>query len=84
MVYLISRHPGAVDWILANTSLKVDKIVTHLDSAEELVEGDIIIGTLPTNMIANVISKGARYIHLVVPVGQHLRGQELTKEQMDT
>ena len=84
MVYLISRHPGAVEWLLKNSPLKINSVHSHLGDNIKVKNGDIFIGTLPINLVEEITAKGARYIHLVIPIGQSLRGRELSKNEMDS
>jgi|SRR5690554_3933197 len=73
--WLVSRHPGAVEWILQQ-GIAVDRQVAHLDTS--LVQaGDCVIGTLPIQLAAAVCARGARYFHLSVELPFELRGQEL-------
>lgn len=62
--------------------LLVDQYVTHLDTT--LVQsGDTVIGSLPVNLAAAVCERGARYLHLSLELPAHLRGQELSADQLD-
>lgn len=82
MDYLVSRHVGAIEWC-RRQHLQVDSIMPHLDPS--LIQaGDRVIGTLPLPMVADIQRRGARYLHLSVPVPITLRGQELSAEQLDT
>jgi CRISPR-associated protein Csx16 len=79
-VYFVSRHPGAHDWAAAE-GIAVDRVIQHLDPA--LIQpGDIIIGSLPVNLAAQVCASGARYLHLSLELPAELRGQELSATQM--
>ena len=80
MIYLISRHPGALNWC-HQQGIDVDFIIPHLD--EQLIEAnDVVIGTLPIQIAARVQARGARYLHLSLEVPFAWRGQELTCHQM--
>ena len=79
--WFISRHPGAMAWAQRH-GLRVDQYVAHLDTT--LVEpGDTVIGSLPVNLAATVCERGARYLHLSLELPAHLRGQELSADQLD-
>lgn len=81
MRWFISRHPGAVQW-LAEQGLAVDVCVPHLQACE-VAPGDVVIGTLPVQLAAEVCARGAQYWHLQLPLlPLALRGQELSPEQM--
>lgn len=81
MNYLVSRHPGAIVWC-QRQPLAIDAILPHLDPAL-ISAGDQVIGTLPLPMVAEVQRRGARYLHLSVPIPPELRGQELSADQLD-
>jgi len=79
--YFVSRHVGAVDW-LRQKGLSVDKVVAHLDP-ESAADGDLVLGTLPVNLAADVCERGCRYMHLSLEVPAERRGTELTAADMD-
>lgn len=78
--YFITRHPGARDWAAAE-GLRVDRVIDHLEPAS-LTTGDIVIGSLPVNLAAEVCARGGAYLHLSIDLPAELRGRELTAEQM--
>ena len=81
MNYLITRHIGALEWLLQ----EFNEPAIHLDHLEDFSRvgrGDTVIGTLPVNRIAEVCYQGARYLHLEIDLPQHLRGRELTARQL--
>lgn len=78
--YFVSRHPGARDWA-EEEGIAVDLVVVHLDPVD-VAPGDIVIGSLPVNLAADVCARGARYLHLSLELPAALRGRELTAEQM--
>lgn len=80
--YFITRHIGALDWAGAN-GVHFDVYLPHLLDFDELRSGDVIIGTLPINIISQINELGVRYIHLSLAIPPHLRGVELTAEQLD-
>ncbi len=79
-VWFVSRHPGALDWF-GSQGIAVDCVVPHL-RPDQVAEGDLVIGTLPIHLAAAVCARGARYVFLAVDLPAHLRGCELTAEQM--
>lgn len=79
-VYFITRHPGALDWAVAE-GLIVDDVVVHLDVAD-IRAGDVVIGSLPVNLAAEVCARGACYLHLSLDLPLEKRGRELTAEDM--
>lgn len=78
--WFVSRHRGAVEWA-AQQGLLIDHAVAHLDLAA-LREGDIVIGTLPVNLVADVCDRGARYLHLSLRLPAEARGRELSAEEL--
>jgi|AntDeeMinimDraft_5_1070356.scaffolds.fasta_scaffold23635_2 CRISPR-associated protein Csx16 len=79
---LISRHPGAVDWLRRRFNVTHARVVAHLDVAT-LEPEDRVIGTLPVQAIAEVWARGAVYYHLSIPMPANRRGQELTADDLD-
>lgn len=78
--YLVTRHPGALQWLRAN-GLPDAEHCPHLDVAT-LRPGDTVIGTLPIQIVADLCARGARYLHLSVNLPASHRGQELSAEDM--
>ncbi len=78
--FFVTRHAGAVEWA-ARQGVAVDRTVAHLDLAE-VRRGDVVIGTLPVHLAAEVCESGARYLHLVLDLPPEQRGLELTAEEM--
>ncbi len=79
--YFITRHTGALQWALAN-QVHFDCHLQHLDDFSALRHGDVVIGTLPINMVYQINQLGVRYIHLSLEIPPSLRGVELTSEQL--
>lgn len=79
--WFVSRHPGAYEW-LATQGLPVDRQVPHL-RLEEVADGDLVIGTLPMQMVAALCERGVRYVHLALDLPLEARGRELSAEEMD-
>ena len=79
-VWFISRHQGAIDWI-AQQSINIDRFKQHLD-INDIQADDIVIGTLPIHLAAQVCEKGAKFYFLSVNVTKEQRGKELTAKQL--
>lgn len=77
----VSRHQGAIEWI-KQQSIQVDVFVEHLN-VEEIQADDVVIGTLPIHLAAEVCQKGAKFYFLSVNVAREQRGTELTCEQLE-
>ncbi len=78
--YFVSRHPGAVRWAAAQ-GITVDRVVDHLELSE-IRAGDIILGTLPVQLAAEVCEIGAKYFHLSLQLPPQQRGRELSADDM--
>ncbi len=77
--YFVTRHSGALDW--ARGEGVEAHSVAHLDPSG-LTRGDIVMGTLPVNLAAEVCARGARYLHLSLDLPEHLRGKDLSADDM--
>lgn len=81
MRWFVSRHPGALVW-LAEQGITVDVQVAHLHACQ-VAPGDVVIGTLPVQLAAEVCACGAEYWHLqLAELPLTARGQELSAAQM--
>jgi CRISPR-associated protein Csx16 len=78
--YFVTRHPGAEQWA---RRLKIDAVrVDHLDIGT-IVAGDLVLGTLPIHLAAEVIRRGARYKHLEIDIPREVRGRDLSADDME-
>ncbi len=80
-VYFVTRHKGAVEW--ARRRAIMAEHVEHFDP-ETTQPGDIVYGTLPVSVVAQVSERGGRYFHLDMKTPPERRGSELTADDMDT
>lgn len=78
-VYFVTRHAGAVAWAAARGIAAAP--TAHLDPAA-VRAGDIVLGTLPVNLVAAINRRGARYLHLTLDVPPDQRGRELSAADM--
>lgn len=79
-IWFVSRHEGAIAWA-KRQNLPVDRWVTHLD-ARQVTAGDMVIGTLPVHIAADICSRGARFFFLELHLELNQRGVELTESDM--
>lgn len=79
-VWFVSRHAGARQWA-KEEGFSVDQLISHLQSSQ-VAPGDVVIGSLPVNLAAEVCRRGARYLHLSLPLPAEMRGKELSAEDM--
>ncbi|MBY6283263.1 CRISPR-associated protein Csx16 [Neisseria sicca] len=82
MIYFVSRHQGAVEWIQHQTEWKVDCFLPHLDTVK-IEAGDVVLGTLPLHLAAEVCKKGAAFYFLQLPQKLQLRGSEYSVDEMN-
>jgi CRISPR-associated protein Csx16 len=78
--YLVTRHAGAIEW--ARKRGHNGTLIKHFAS-DVVLPGDTVIGNLPLHIAAEVISKGARYLHLELRTPEDLRGRELSAADME-
>ena len=81
MIYLVTRHPGALAWMRELCDEPVLHL-THLDDNTVLRRGDCVMGSLPVHQISRLNARGVRYLHLCVDMPVALRGTELSKQQL--
>lgn len=79
--WLVTRHPGALEWLLAQGYTGV-KHVLHLDPTQ-VQSGDFVVGTLPVHLAAVICERGARYFNLSLDVPESRRGHELSADDLD-
>lgn len=79
--YLVTRHEGAVEWA-ARRGVSFERHVSHLE-ADRVLAGDVVIGTLPIHLAAEVCRRGARYLHLSIDLAAAMRGRELTADESE-
>ena len=80
--YFITRHLGALAWA-KQQGVHYDVHLQHLFSLNKLQAGDRVIGTLPINMVFKLNQLGVSYVHLSLNIPPHLRGIELSAEQLN-
>lgn len=80
-VWFVSRHEGAKQW-MRRQAIHVDRYVSHL-SPNSVEAGDKVLGTLPIQIAARVIERGAEFFLLSIELPEDLRGKELSLEQIE-
>lgn len=81
MYYFVTRHAGAVDW--ANHQVGAEfHVISHFNTAG-VKPGDVVAGTLPVQLAAEVCRLGGRYFHLTLDLPPEARGIELTPADME-
>jgi len=79
--YFVTRHPGAIEWA-ARRGLQIDQRIDHLDPAV-VGPGDVVLGTLPVHLAAEVCARGAHYFNLSLDLPPEARGRELSADELD-
>ena len=83
-VIFVSRHRGAWDWFKASPyfeKFQDVELVPHLDTSI-ISKGDVVIGTLPIHLAAEVCKKGAEFWYLSLNLTPDQRGKELSASEM--
>ena len=75
-VYLVSRHPGAVDWMRQMTDDGQATVIAHVGSVD-FAPGDKVCGVLPLAIAARICAAGAQAHVISFDMPAALRGQEL-------
>lgn len=78
-IYFVSRHSGARDWAL-HQGLQATWL-EHLD-ADLVQPGDVVMGTLPVHLAAEVCARQAHYWHLELSLPRQARGRELQVDEL--
>ena len=81
--YLVSRHPASVEWI-EQQGFTINHFLNHFDDTHltQLKPGDIVMGILPMQIVADINQKGAHYYHLTLNIPFEYRGKELTQADL--
>lgn len=78
--WFISRHAGAIAWA-KQQKLAIDRWETHIEPAS-VQAGDVVIGTLPVHLAAEICVRGATFYFLTLQLREEQRGQELSVADM--
>lgn len=77
---VVTRHIGAAQWVHATLGQPV-QVITHLET-QEIEPGCSYFGVFPLNLAAAICAAGAQCWAISVEMPAHLRGQELSAEQL--
>lgn len=80
-IWFVSRHPGALEW-MQRCGPTYDRHVAHLDP-QIIQAGDVVIGSLPVNLAAEVCARSARYLNLSLQLRAEDRGKELSAAELN-
>lgn len=76
-VLLVTRHPGALQWLRARLDAPGARHVQHLESLEGLQAGDTVAGNLPLELAAALCARGVVVLGIDLPLAAHQRGVPL-------
>lgn len=82
MIYFISRHPGAIEWMKRQSNWQVDYFLPHL-TVNNIRKGDVVLGTLPLHLAAEVCQREAAFYFLQLPQEESFRGSEYSADEME-
>jgi len=77
--YFVTRHAGTREW--AARQGYDAQIVAHVDP-ETIRPGDVVLGTLPAHLAAEICTRGGRYFHLALDLPAEMRGRDLSADDM--
>ena len=80
-IYFVTRHEGALQWATEH-NITFDIHLAHLSDLSVLQAGDVVIGTLPMQMVATLNSMQVQYVNLSLQIPAQWRGKELSAEQL--
>jgi CRISPR-associated protein Csx16 len=78
--FFVTRHAGAIAWAIAQ-GFEHAEMTPHFDPVM-VDRGDVVLGTLPIHLVAEVNKRGGAYLHLILDLPAEARGRELTAEDM--
>lgn len=83
-VVIVTRHPGAVQWIRTQTGFSGAEI-TAIPHLTKIAPNTHYVGVLPVGMVAQICASGGRFtsLELTFPDASW-RGRELSAQEMDT
>ena len=86
MIWIVTRHTGAYQWVKEETELGQNTFenFTKVKTFDPTViqDGDTVVGILPMHLACSVCSAGGRYFAITMDVPKNKRGSDLTVGQM--
>ena len=80
--FFVTRHRGAITWAVRH-GLRAKKVEMNNLDITLVSPGDVVMGTLPVQLVAELNQRGAHYWHLAMDIPDSMRGSELSADQMD-
>lgn len=78
--WFVSRHAGSVEWARRRG---LDAVATGHLALDAVRAGDVVIGTLPVGLAAQVQARGAAFWFLELDLPAEARGRELSADEME-
>lgn len=78
--FLVTRHVQTLEWIVRQG---IDVAAVHHIDPSRINVGDVVVGTLPVHLVAELNNRGARYLHLELHLPESDRGRELNEDDLD-
>jgi len=80
-VVIVSQHESTIK--LLKTVFPEAKVVSHINSPEDIPSGSLVIGNLPIHMVSELINnRGCRFVLVSLDIPPELRGKELGEEEL--
>ncbi len=79
--YLVTRHPGAAQWLRDQLATPNAVALEHLHDID-FKPGDQVCGVLPLNWAARICRQGAHAWIISCEVPQSMRGRELSADEL--
>lgn len=80
--YIVTRHPGAIEWMRRHARLSSAVVLRHVDG-HTFEPGDRVCGVLPLALAARICASGSEAHVLTYDAPESARGQELTAEDLE-
>jgi len=80
-VYIVSRHPGAIEWLRRALATPTATVLDHVDG-QEFAPGDVVAGVLPLWLASKACAAGARVLSLDFSLSRSQRGRELDADEL--
>lgn len=80
-VYIISRHPGAIEWMQRALEPPSATVLEHVDG-QDFAPGDVVAGVLPLWLASKACAAGARVLSLDFSLPRSQRGRELDADEL--
>ena len=80
-IWYVGRHEASRQWLLEQ-GIALTHCHPHLDGEVWPANNDVVIGNLPIQWVAELTSRGVKYVHIELTLPLAARGQELTADDL--